>query len=57
MFVDDHAVNLPPAADLCIATVHATDEDEAVTELEALLGVTAVLEPAGCSVQEWQVIA
>ena len=57
MFVDDHAVNLPPAADLGIATVHATDEDEAVTELEALLGVTAVLEPAGCSVQEWQVIA
>ncbi|MFG3239840.1 HAD-IA family hydrolase [Streptomyces sp. NPDC048157] len=42
VFVDDHAVNLPPAADLGIATVHVTDEDEAVTELEALLGVTAV---------------
>ncbi len=43
VFVDDHAVNLPPAADLGIATVHVTDEDEAVAELEALLGVTAVL--------------
>ncbi|MFF5766735.1 HAD family hydrolase [Streptomyces tanashiensis] len=43
IFVDDHAVNLPPAADLGIATVHVTDEDAAVTELEALLGVTAVL--------------
>ncbi|MGW9302215.1 HAD-IA family hydrolase [Streptomyces cyaneofuscatus] len=40
-FVDDHAVNLPPAAELGITTVHATDEDAAVAELEALLGVTA----------------
>ncbi|GHH24131.1 haloacid dehalogenase [Streptomyces gardneri] len=43
VFVDDHAVNLPPAAELGIATVHVTDEDTAVAELEALLGVTAVV--------------
>ncbi|WP_274030765.1 HAD-IA family hydrolase [Streptomyces sp. MMBL 11-1] len=41
VFVDDHAINLPPAAELGIATVHATDEDTAVAELEALLGLTA----------------
>ncbi|MGW1126600.1 HAD-IA family hydrolase [Streptomyces sp. NPDC002526] len=41
VFVDDQAANLPPAADLGITTVHATDEAEAVSELEALLGVTA----------------
>ncbi|QCW78629.1 HAD family hydrolase [Streptomyces sp. S6] len=41
VFVDDHAVNLPPAAELGITTVHATDEDISVAELEALLGVTA----------------
>ncbi|MBQ0830873.1 HAD-IA family hydrolase [Streptomyces tagetis] len=40
VFVDDHAMNLPPAAELGITTVHATDEDTAVAELEALLGVT-----------------
>ncbi|MFD4377776.1 HAD-IA family hydrolase [Streptomyces sp. NPDC058486] len=43
VFVDDHAVNLPPATDLGITTVHVTDEDAAVAELETLLGVTAVL--------------
>ncbi|MFD4320798.1 HAD-IA family hydrolase [Streptomyces sp. NPDC058548] len=43
VFVDDHEVNLPPAAELGITTVHVTDEDRAVAELEALLGVTAVL--------------
>ncbi|WP_435866547.1 HAD-IA family hydrolase [Streptomyces yangpuensis] len=43
VFVDDHAVNLPPAAELGITTVHATGEQEAVAELEALLGVSAVL--------------
>ncbi|MFJ3818790.1 HAD-IA family hydrolase [Streptomyces sp. NPDC090056] len=43
VFVDDHEVNLPPAAELGITTVHATDEDRAVAELEALLGVTAAL--------------
>lgn len=41
VFVDDHAINLPPATELGITTVHATDEDAAVAELEALLGVTA----------------
>ncbi|MFE5302005.1 HAD-IA family hydrolase [Streptomyces sp. NPDC056632] len=43
VFVDDHEVNLPPAAELGITAVHVTDEDGAVAELEALLGVTAVL--------------
>ncbi|MFB7224507.1 HAD-IA family hydrolase [Streptomyces sp. NPDC056227] len=43
VFVDDHAVNLPPAAALGLSTVHVTDEGAAVAELEALLGVTAVL--------------
>ncbi|MEV7281801.1 HAD-IA family hydrolase [Streptomyces sp. NPDC093111] len=43
VFVDDHEVNLPPAAELGITAVHARDEDEAVAELEDLLGVTAVL--------------
>ncbi|MHC3817637.1 HAD family hydrolase [Streptomyces sp. DT9] len=41
VFVDDHSVNLPPAAALGITTIHATDEDTAVAELETLLGVTA----------------
>ncbi|MET9558005.1 HAD-IA family hydrolase [Streptomyces sp. NPDC006645] len=41
VFVDDHALNLPPAAELGITTVHATDEATAVAELETLLGVTA----------------
>lgn len=43
VFVDDQAVNLPPAADLGIATVHVTDEDAAVAELEAILGVTSAI--------------
>ncbi|MFB8078569.1 HAD-IA family hydrolase [Streptomyces sp. NPDC056013] len=43
VFVDDHEVNLPPAAELGITTIHVADEDRAVAELEALLGVTAVL--------------
>ncbi|MFI8438335.1 HAD-IA family hydrolase [Streptomyces sp. NPDC079020] len=43
VFVDDHTVNLPPAAELGITTVHVTDEEAAVAELEALLGVTAAL--------------
>ncbi|MFB8216098.1 HAD-IA family hydrolase [Streptomyces anulatus] len=43
VFVDDHEANLPPAAELGITTVHVTGEDTAVAELEALLGVTAVL--------------
>ncbi|WP_175411928.1 HAD-IA family hydrolase [Streptomyces sp. TRM64462] len=43
VFVDDHEVNLLPAAELGIATVHMADEDMAVAKLEALLGVTAEL--------------
>ncbi|MFB7836082.1 HAD-IA family hydrolase [Streptomyces sp. NPDC056056] len=43
VFVDDHAVNLPPAAELGITTVHFQDEQAAVAQLEALLGVVAVL--------------
>ncbi|WP_329453572.1 HAD-IA family hydrolase (plasmid) [Streptomyces sp. NBC_01724] len=43
VFVDDHAVNLPPAAELGITTVHATGEDAAVAELEVLLKVSAAL--------------
>lgn len=38
VFVDDHPVNLPPAADLGITTVLARDEDAAVAALESLLG-------------------
>ncbi|WP_442815464.1 MULTISPECIES: HAD-IA family hydrolase [unclassified Streptomyces] len=33
VFMDDRAVNLPPAAELRITTVHATGEDTAVAEL------------------------
>ncbi|MFD5057891.1 HAD-IA family hydrolase [Streptomyces sp. NPDC058394] len=36
VFMDDHAVNLPPAAELGITTVHATGEDTAVAELRYL---------------------
>ncbi|MCX4632930.1 HAD-IA family hydrolase [Streptomyces sp. NBC_01443] len=43
VFVDDHAVNLPPAGDLGITTVHAQDEESAVARLEVLLGISAVL--------------
>ncbi|MBT1187934.1 HAD-IA family hydrolase [Streptomyces sp. CJ_13] len=38
VFVDDHPVNLPPAAALGITTVLARDEDAAVAALESLLG-------------------
>ena len=43
VFVDDHPVNLPPAEDLGITTVLATDEADTVAGLERLLGVSAVL--------------
>ncbi|MFI6644709.1 HAD-IA family hydrolase [Streptomyces sp. NPDC050504] len=39
VFVDDRSANLPPAAALGITTVHVTDEEAAVAELAALLGV------------------
>ncbi|MCZ1012249.1 HAD-IA family hydrolase [Streptomyces lydicus] len=41
VFVDDHLGNLPPAAELGIHTVHATDEDSTVASLESLLGIRA----------------
>lgn len=47
VFVDDHPVNLPPAEALGITTVLATNEDEAVAELESLLGVTATVSMQG----------
>ncbi|MEU9415980.1 HAD-IA family hydrolase [Streptomyces sp. NPDC048272] len=43
VFVDDHAVNLPPAEALGITTVHAQDEAAAVAQLEVLLGISAAL--------------
>jgi putative hydrolase of the HAD superfamily len=37
VFVDDHAVNLPPAEALGITTIHHTDPDDTVRRLDALL--------------------
>lgn len=39
VFVDDLAFNLPPAAELGMATVHHTDSEKTIAELELLLGV------------------
>ena len=39
MFVDDLAVNLKPARELGLATLHHTDAAETVAALERLLGV------------------
>jgi epoxide hydrolase-like predicted phosphatase len=39
VFVDDLPFNLPPAADLGMATVHHTDTAKTIAELELLLGV------------------
>ncbi len=39
VFVDDLPFNLPPAAELGMATVHHTDAQATVAELERLLGV------------------
>lgn len=41
VFVDDHAVNLPPAEALGITTVHAVEEGPTVERLEELLMVRA----------------
>lgn len=38
VFVDDHAQNLPPATALGIRTIHHTDADVTVAQLDALLG-------------------
>lgn len=40
VYVDDLAVNLTPAAELGMATIHHRATEETVTELERLLGVT-----------------
>ncbi|WP_239471471.1 HAD-IA family hydrolase [Streptomyces sp. NEAU-S7GS2] len=39
VFVDDHPVNLPPAAALGITTVHADGRDDMASRLTALLGL------------------
>jgi epoxide hydrolase-like predicted phosphatase len=39
VYVDDLAFNLPPAAELGMATVHHVDADRTVDELEQLLGL------------------
>jgi epoxide hydrolase-like predicted phosphatase len=39
VFVDDLPFNLPPAAELGMATVHHTSASETIAELERLLGV------------------
>jgi putative hydrolase of the HAD superfamily len=41
VFVDDHAQNLPPAEALGITTIHHTDPDETVRQLDALLSQLA----------------
>jgi putative hydrolase of the HAD superfamily len=40
VFVDDLPFNLPPAAELGMATVHHTSPDSTIPELERLLGIT-----------------
>jgi len=39
VYVDDLPFNLPPAAELGMATVHHTETDQTIAELERLLGV------------------
>jgi putative hydrolase of the HAD superfamily len=39
VFVDDLAFNLKPAAELGMATVHHTDTEKTIAELELLLGI------------------
>ncbi|WP_042366867.1 HAD family hydrolase [Streptacidiphilus neutrinimicus] len=38
VFVDDHEHNLPPAAELGMHTIHHTDAEDTVAQLDALLG-------------------
>jgi putative hydrolase of the HAD superfamily len=45
VFVDDLAFNLPPAAELGMATVHHTSAAETIAELERLLGVELSAPP------------
>jgi epoxide hydrolase-like predicted phosphatase len=39
VFVDDVAANLPPAAELGMATIHHVDSSQTIAQLERLLGV------------------
>jgi len=39
VYVDDLAINLRPAAELGMATVHHTDAQRTISELEALLSI------------------
>jgi beta-phosphoglucomutase-like phosphatase (HAD superfamily) len=39
IFVDDTAANLPAARDLGMATVHFTDAEAGVAEIEQMLGI------------------
>ena len=39
LFVDDVAANLPPAAELGMATIHHVDSSQTIAQLERLLGV------------------
>ena len=39
VFVDDLHFNLPPAEELGMATVHHTDAQKTISELEPLLGL------------------
>ncbi len=45
VFVDDLPFNLPPAVELGMATVHHTDAQETIAELERLLGVPLGAQP------------
>lgn len=45
VFVDDLPFNLPPAAELGMATVHHTSTSETIAELERLLGVALGAAP------------
>jgi hypothetical protein len=40
VYIDDLSVNLTPAADLGMATIHHTTAEETIRQLERLLGVT-----------------
>jgi putative hydrolase of the HAD superfamily len=44
VFVDDLPFNLPPAVELGMATVHHTDAETTIIELERLLGVSLQLQ-------------
>jgi putative hydrolase of the HAD superfamily len=51
IFIDDMAVNLPPAQALGMATVHAQHPQATVHQLEQLLGIPLTTRPQGEAVQ------